>query len=171
MEGDLDEVAAGDKAWVPVVQDFYGPFSDRLAQAREQIKDMHLGDEPAGIDCDQCGAPMVIKFGRFGKFIGCSRFPECKNTKPFLERIGVACPKCGSPLVRRRSKRGRLFYGCESYPDCDFSTMSLPLNQSCSQCGSLMVQKGRSTAQCTACGNREPLQPPEEQPQPEAKAG
>ncbi len=171
MESDLDEVAAGNKAWVPVVRDFYEPFSRRLSLARKEIKDVRLEDEPAGIDCDRCGAPMVVKFGRFGKFVGCSRFPDCKNTKPFLERIGVACPKCGSELVRRRSKRGRLFYGCEAYPACDFSTMSLPLNQRCSRCGSLMVQRGRSMAQCIACEHRDPLQAAEIEEQPLAEAG
>jgi len=171
MESDLDEVAAGNKAWVPVVREFYGPFSERLALARDEIKDVRMEDEPAGFDCDQCGAPMVVKFGRFGKFVGCSRFPDCKNTKPFLERIGVACPKCGAELVRRRSKRGRLFYGCETYPDCDFSSVSRPLNQRCSRCGSLMVQRGRNSAQCIACEHREPIQAEEDDGQSLLEAG
>ncbi|NPV09242.1 MAG: type I DNA topoisomerase [Anaerolineae bacterium] len=170
MEDDLDEIAAGRKKWVPVVDEFYRPFSQRLEHARREIKAVRMRDELAGVDCDVCGAPMLIKYGRFGKFIGCSNYPECRNTRPFLEKIGVTCPECGSELVQRRSRRGRVFYGCEAYPECRFATHSRPLKQRCLSCGGLMVQKGRSAAQCLACGKQAPLErSEEEQEQPVAE--
>ncbi len=162
METDLDEIAAGHKEWVPVVDEFYRPFHERLEHARAEMESVKVEDEPAGEDCEKCGAPMVIKFGRFGKFIGCSNYPECKNTKPFLEKVGVDCPKCGADLVRRRSRKGRPFYGCSAYPECDFATNSTPLPQKCSSCGGFMVQKGKK-AECTACEHREPIANAEEE--------
>lgn len=171
MEDDLDEVAAGQKEWVPVVDEFYRPFSQWLEHARKELKPIRLQDEQAGVECEVCGAPMVIKYGRFGKFIGCSNYPECRNTKPFLEKVGVACPECGSQLVQRRSRRGKVFYGCEAYPKCSFATHTRPLKQRCPSCGSLMVQKGRSTARCIACEAQAPLEREEEQDQPVAELG
>ncbi|MGQ9554519.1 MAG: type I DNA topoisomerase [Anaerolineae bacterium] len=152
MEDNLDDIAGGRKEWVPVVRAFYEPFSKVLAEARQGMEAVRPKDEPAGFDCDRCGAPMIIKYGRFGKFIGCSKYPECKNTKPFLNKIGVKCPDCGGELVQRRSRKGRSFYGCERYPDCRFASYARPLAQSCPKCGKYMVQQGRNRARCSACG-------------------
>jgi len=152
MEDHLDDIAGGKKEWVPVVAAFYGPFADRLSDARKNMATVRPKDEPAGIDCELCGAPMVIKVGRFGKFIGCSRYPECRGTKPFLLRIGVKCPQCGGDLVAKRSRKGRTFYGCDRYPACKFASFAQPLPQACPRCAGLMVRQGRSRARCTACG-------------------
>jgi len=157
MEDDLDAIAAGQKQWVPIVEAFYGPFQEHLERAQKEMKDTRVADQPAGFDCEVCGAPMVIKYGRYGKFIGCSNYPECKNTKPFLEKIGVKCPKCGGEIVRRKSRRGRVFYGCERYPDCDFRSFDEPLPTPCPACGGMLVRKGRSRAQCTECNTTFPL--------------
>ena len=169
MEDDLDQIAAGKKEWVPVVAAFYGPFSQLLARARQEAEQVGVKDEPAGFDCDKCGAPMVIKYGRFGRFIGCSRYPECKNTKPILNKVGVKCPECGADLVQRRSRKGRTFYGCERYPDCKFATYGVPVPQRCANCGGLMVKQGRDKARCITCGAVASLVEPEPTPGP-AKA-
>lgn len=164
MEDDLDGIAAGDKPWVPTVAAFYAPFSQLLERAHSEAESVHVKDEPAGVDCDKCGAPMVFKYGRFGKFIGCSRYPECKNTRPFLAKTGVRCPECGGELVQRRSKKGRTFYGCDRYPQCTFATYAVPVPQRCSKCGSLMVKQGRNQARCTACSAVEALRDGEAAP-------
>jgi len=151
MENELDRIAAGEAEWVQVLRDFYGPFSQRLAQAQRTMEHYKMEDEPTGEMCELCGHPMVVKYGRYGKFIACSNYPECRNTKPFLVKIGVACPKCGSDLVERRSRRGRVFYGCSAYPKCDFSTWRRPLPTPCPRCGGMLVVAGKKTARCLQC--------------------
>ena len=159
LEEELDEIAAGERPWVPVLQEFYGPFAasvERAEGAVDRVK-VKVADEATDIICDQCGKPMVIKLGRFGKFIACTGFPECKNTKNIAQGTGVACPKCKAHeiVVKRSRKGGRTFYGCNGYPACDFTLWDRPLPTPCPNCGGLMVEAGKrgSGARCTACGN------------------
>jgi len=161
MEEGLDKIAAGEQDWVELLRDFYGPFSQMLAEAEKNMPDRRVPDQPAGEVCEICGAPMVIKTGRYGKFIACSNYPKCKNTKPYLEKIGVKCPECGADLVVRRTRKGKIFYGCSRYPECTFSVWDRPLPQPCPKCGGLLVAKGKKKAQCIKCGawfNREDVE-------------
>ncbi len=151
MEEGLDKVASGEQDWVSLVRDFYEPFSQMLSAAEKNMKDMRPPDQPAGETCELCGSPMVIKTGRYGKFIACSNYPTCKNTKPYYERVGVACPECGADLVVKRTRKKRIFYGCIRYPECTFSTWDRPLPTPCPKCGGLVVVKGKKKAQCIKC--------------------
>ncbi|MEA2584361.1 MAG: topoisomerase [Thermomicrobiales bacterium] len=155
LENELDEIAAGDRAWVPTMREFYGPFTETLKLAEQSVQRVRLKDEPSGEDCEKCGKPMVIKLGRYGKFLACSGFPECRNSRPLLEKIGVTCPTCKEgEIVERRSKKGRTFYGCERYPTCDFVAWNKPVNVTCPRCGSYMVEAGRrGQIRCPACGH------------------
>lgn len=155
MESELDDIASGDRAWVPTLRSFYDPFKSTLTQAEETIQRVRLKDEPAGEDCEQCGRPMVIKMGKYGKFMACSGFPECRNSKPLLTKIGMTCPTCHEgDVVERRSKKGRTFYGCSRYPDCDFVTWNKPVETKCPRCGSHMEEVGRQgQLKCPACGH------------------
>ncbi len=164
MEAELDRIAAGEVEWVQVLRDFYGPFSQRLAQAERTMEHHSVENEPTGELCEQCGHPMVIKYGRYGKFIACSNYPQCRNTKPYLVKIGVACPKCGSDLVERRTRRGRVFYGCSAYPSCDFSTWQRPIPTPCPQCGGLLVMANKRTARCLQCEEQFDLKQLEQAP-------
>jgi DNA topoisomerase-1 len=155
MENELDDIASGDRAWVPTLRSFYDPFKTTLTQAEQTIQRVKLKDEPAGEDCEQCGRPMVIKMGKFGKFMACSGFPDCRNSKPLLTKIGMTCPTCHEgDVVERRSKKGRTFYGCSRYPDCDFVTWNKPVETKCPRCGSHMEEVGRQgQLKCPACGH------------------
>jgi len=161
MEKELDEIEEGEKDWRLLLHTFYGPFSERLDKAEAEMKKVELAPEYAGVTCDVCGRPMVYKMGRYGKFLACSGFPECKNTKPIVHALGIPCPKCGSgELVERRTKKGRIFYGCSRYPDCDFTSWDKPLQETCPKCGGWMVQKGKGVKaikQCMVCGYKAPL--------------
>lgn len=141
MEEKLDEIEEGDLDWVKVLDDFYWPFSSTLEKAEEEIGHIQVADEVTEEICDQCGRNMVIKLGRFGKFLACPGFPECRNTKPLLEPIGVQCPRCQGEIVTRRSKKGRKFFGCSRFPECDFVTWDRPSKVKCPVCGDLMVEK------------------------------
>jgi len=155
MEEELDEIASGDRAWVPTLHEFYGPFVETLARAEQTMERVRLKDEPAGEDCERCGRPMVIKLGKFGKFQACSGFPDCRNARPLLTRIGVRCPTCGEgEIVERRSKKGRTFFGCERYPACDFVSWNKPVDRVCLHCGNAyLVESGRrGQDKCPACG-------------------
>jgi DNA topoisomerase-1 len=150
MEEELDKVANENKDWVMVVQDFYTPFEQSLqnaSQLMEKVKLEELTDEI----CPQCGKPIVIKTGRYGKFLACSGYPECRYTKPFQVKIGVKCPLCGGELVEKRSKKKRIFYGCSNYPDCKFAINVRPLPQPCPQCGGLLTTYRRNLVKCTKC--------------------
>jgi DNA topoisomerase I len=144
LEDELDEIATGDRAWVPTLQEFYGPFTTTLKSAEQTMERVRVKDEPTDEVCEKCGRPMVIKLGRFGKFLACSGFPDCRNSRPLLTKIGVECPQCHQgEVVERRSKKGRTFFGCERYPECDFASWNKPVDQKCPVCGAFMVQVGR----------------------------
>ncbi len=154
MEEELDDIAAGERHYVPVLQDFYVPFSARLEAAERAIPKVELQSEPAGEDCELCGRPMIIKTGRYGKFIACSGYPECKNSKPYLVKLGIACPKCGEgELVERRARSGRIFWSCSRFPNCDFSVFQRPTEVPCPKCSGLTVRNGARKLKCTQCGH------------------
>ena len=141
MEEKLDGVESGKDEWKTVIREFYGPFKIALDKAEKEIEIIDIPDEISDVKCDKCGALMVYKTGRYGRFLACPNFPACRNTKAIVEKIDVPCPKCGSALVKRKGKRGKTFYGCERYPDCDFVSWDKPKNIRCEMCGGMMVQK------------------------------
>ncbi|GAA3613518.1 type I DNA topoisomerase [Secundilactobacillus similis DSM 23365 = JCM 2765] len=142
LEKELDGIEEGQQDWVKVIDDFYQPFSKEVTHAQDTIEKIQIRDEPAGFDCDICGAPMVIKMGRYGKFYACSRFPDCRNTKPIVKEIGVVCPKCKQgQVIERKSKKNRIFYGCSRYPDCDFVSWDKPVGRDCPKDGHYLVEK------------------------------
>ena len=141
MEDSLDDIEMNKREWKKVVGDFYGPFSEELKKADSVIEKVKLEDQPTGEICELCGKPLVIKTGRFGDFIACSGYPECKNTKPIIKSIGVKCPNCGKDIVARKSKKGRLFYGCSGYPNCNMVFWNKPVDKLCPKCGNLLTEK------------------------------
>ncbi|WP_170237711.1 type I DNA topoisomerase [Streptococcus hyovaginalis] len=142
MEDRLDEVELGKEEWQKVIDQFYKPFSKELTKAEDEMEKIQIKDEPAGFDCDVCGSPMVIKLGRFGKFYACSNFPECRNTKAITKEIGVTCPLCQKgQVIERKTKRNRIFYGCDRYPDCEFTSWDIPVGRSCPKSGDFLVEK------------------------------
>ncbi len=143
MEGDLDKVAVGKEDWVGLLRRFYGPFAAELQAAEKRLPRLEFKDEPTDEICPNCGRPMVIKTGRFGRFISCSGYPECKTTRPILRETGVHCPKDGGMIVERRSRKGRIFYGCVNYPKCDFVSWDRIVPQPCPVCGAYVVAKSR----------------------------
>jgi DNA topoisomerase-1 len=156
LEGELDEIAAGERKWVPTLHQFYEPFTRTLKSAEQTMERVKIRDEPTDEVCEQCGRPMVIKLGRFGKFLACSGFPDCRNARPLLTRIGVECPTCHQgEIVERRSKKGRKFYGCERYPECDFVSWNKPVAQPCPNCGEYMVEAARGVVKCSKCTYQE----------------
>ncbi len=155
MEAELDEIASGERQWVPTLEEFYAPFTATLKNAEQTMEKVQIRDEPTDEVCEKCGSPMVIKLGRFGKFLACSAFPDCRNSKPLLTRIGVECPTCHQgEVVERRSKKGRMFYGCERYPECDFVSWNKPITTPCPQCSGVLGEIGRGGARvkCNNCG-------------------
>ena len=155
MESLLDKVADGTVAWKTVVSNFYPDLDEAVKTAEVELESVKIADEESDEICELCGRRMVIKYGPHGKFLACPGFPDCKNTKPYLEKIGVPCPKCGKDLVRRKTKKGRLYYGCEASPECDFMSWQKPSTQKCPSCGSYMVEKGNKLL-CSdeTCGYR-----------------
>jgi len=154
MEDGLDEIAQENKDWVHLVQDFYMPFDESLQKASQLIERVKLADEVTAEVCPKCGKPMVVKMGRYGKFLACSGYPACKSTKPFQVRIGVKCPECGGELVEKISKKKRTFYGCSNYPKCTFATNLKPLLQPCPRCGGLLTVYRGKQAKCIKCEYR-----------------
>ncbi|MGI6721779.1 MAG: type I DNA topoisomerase [Anaerovoracaceae bacterium] len=154
MEDKLDDVEVKGTPWKGVIRDFYKNFSKELEVADSKIEKVEFEDEKTDEVCELCGKPMVIKHGRFGKFLACSGYPECKNTKPIVKSTGVPCPVCGKDILERRSKRGRIFYGCSGYPDCTQVFWNKPINKKCPKCGSLLVEKKTKTNNY-ACSNKE----------------
>ncbi|WP_286884442.1 type I DNA topoisomerase [Aneurinibacillus sp. UBA3580] len=142
MEDDLDHIEEGKAEWVKVLDDFYQRFSKRLEVAEKHMQEVEIKDEVSDVICEKCGSQMVYKIGRYGKFLACSAFPECRNTMPIVKEIGVKCPKCETgEIVERKSKKNRLFYGCNNYPDCDFISWDKPLPRTCPKCGKMLVEK------------------------------
>lgn len=141
MENRLDDVEVGSQKWKDLISEFYGPFKKELDIADSAIEKIVVEDVPTGELCELCGKPMVIKAGRFGDFIACSGYPECKNTKPIIKTIGVKCPNCGKDIVARKSKRGRLFYGCSGYPDCKTVFWNKPTDKRCPECNGILLEK------------------------------
>lgn len=142
MELLLDKVADGSVRWKTIVENFYPDLDKAVKTAEKTLESVKIADEVSDVICDQCGRNMVIKYGPHGKFLACPGFPECKNTKPYLEKIGVACPKCGRDVVIKKTKKGRRYYGCEANPECDFMSWQKPSAEKCPKCGSYMVEKG-----------------------------
>lgn len=154
MEEDLDKIASGAEKWTEVIGEFYGPFSKQVSRAEQLIPEMNNGPEPVGRQCPESGHELVIRWGRYGKFISCSNFPECRYTEPWLEKIDVKCPQDGGELVERKTRRGRVFYGCENYPGCDFTSWKKPLATACPECGGMLVIADKQNAQCLNCERR-----------------
>ena len=150
LESQLDQIADGKQEWVPFLSEFYSPFAQQLQHARAHMPTQRQ-EEFVGRDCPTCGNPLVIRYGRFGKFIGCSTYPECKYTEPWLDKIGVTCPRCGGDLVEKKTRRGRTFYGCANYPECEFTSWKRPIATPCPDCGGLLVEYNRNKLQCLAC--------------------
>lgn len=159
MESNLDSIEEGEQKWVQIIDDFYQDFEKRLKTAEEEMKEVEIKDEPAGEDCEKCEHEMVYKMGRYGKFMACSNFPNCRNTKAIIKEIGVKCPKCSEGnVVERKSKKKRIFFGCDRYPECDFISWDKPISRPCPKCESLLVEKKSKKGihvQCTECDYKE----------------
>jgi DNA topoisomerase I len=162
MEKDLDSIEDGEKQWIQVIDDFYQGFEKRLSIAEKEMEKIEIKDEPAGEQCEMCGHEMVYKLGRFGKFLACSNFPECRNTKAIVKEIGVKCPNCKvGNIVERKSKKNRIFYGCDRYPECDFLSWDKPIVRPCPKCNGVLVEKkGKkgTQVQCMNCDYKEEMQ-------------
>ncbi|MDM5301729.1 type I DNA topoisomerase [Bacillus subtilis] len=159
MEKDLDHVEEGDTEWVKIIDNFYADFEKRVKKAEAEMKEVEIEPEYAGEDCELCSSPMVYKMGRYGKFLACSNFPDCRNTKPIVKQIGVKCPSCGEGnIVERKSKKKRVFYGCDRYPDCEFVSWDKPIERKCPKCGKMLVEKKLKKGiqvQCVECDYKE----------------
>ncbi|MDR6124194.1 DNA topoisomerase-1 [Bacillus sp. SLBN-46] len=162
MEQGLDNVEDGKVRWVQIIDEFYQDFETHLVIAEKEMQSVEIKDEPAGEDCENCGSPMVFKMGRYGKFMACSNFPDCRNTKPIVKEIGMTCPGCKEgQVVERKSKKKRLFYGCTRYPECEFISWDKPLPRPCPKCEGLLVEKKLKKGvqvQCTECDYKEEQQ-------------
>ena len=163
MELLLDKVADGTVKWKTIIENFYPDLDQAVATAEKTLESVKIADEVSDVICDVCGRNMVVKYGPHGKFLACPGFPDCKNTKPYLEKIGVACPKCGKDIVIKKTKKGRRYYGCENNPECDFMSWQKPSAERCPKCGSYMVEKGSkllcSNEQCGYTTNIKEKQP------------
>ncbi|PZX07879.1 DNA topoisomerase I [Psychrobacillus insolitus] len=159
MERDLDSIEDGQVEWVKVIDGFYQDFEKRVTYADAEMEKIIIKDEPTGEDCEKCGSPMVYKLGRYGKFMACSNFPDCRNTKAIIKEIGVPCTTCGEgQIVERKSKTKRLFYGCDQYPTCEFVSWDKPINRTCPKCNEMLVEKKLKKGiqiQCVACDYKE----------------
>ncbi|MBE5802947.1 MAG: type I DNA topoisomerase [Clostridiales bacterium] len=154
LEERLDAVEEGDVDWKQILRDFYPSFAETLKLAEQHIEKIEVKDEPSDVPCDKCGAIMVYKMGRFGRFLACPNFPDCRNTKPILNYIAAPCPSCGGRLMEKTSRKNRKFYGCEHYPECDFVSWEMPVVEKCPQCGGYMVEKrGRKGDVWHLCAN------------------
>ncbi|MGM9531843.1 type I DNA topoisomerase [Intestinibacter sp.] len=155
MESQLDEIEEGNAEWKKVVEEFYSPLKEAIRIAMEKIEKVNMDEETDEI-CEICGANMVIKYGRFGKFMACKNYPECKNTRPIVNKIGVKCPKCkDGDVIMRKSKKNKAFYGCSNYPECDFVAWNKPVEEVCEECGSYMYEKYSKSGKKIVCSNKE----------------
>lgn len=158
MESLLDGVEEGSVEWKSIIRNFYPDLEELVKKAEKDLEKVKIEDEVTDVICENCGRHMVIKYGPHGKFLACPGFPECRNTKPYLEKIGVHCPKCGKDIVIRKTRKGRKFYGCEDYPNCDFTSWQRPVEKKCPKCGSYMVIRGKKiTCSDSSCGYSEPI--------------
>ena len=151
MEASLDKIAAGEEDWVRVMTEFYGPFEQKVKFAQAEMPATKSGPEPIGRACPDCGKDLVIRYGRYGKFISCAGFPDCRHTEPWLEKIGVTCPKDHGNIVERKTRKNRVFYGCANYPSCDFTSWKRPLAFPCPSCKGMLVIASKREAQCLDC--------------------
>ena len=156
MEEDLDKIEEGNLNWHKLIAEFYIPFEKTLKEAEEKIGDIEIKDEESDVVCDKCGRMMVYKQGKFGKFLACPGFPECRNTKTIVKTVDVKCPKCGNDVIEKKTKRGKIFYGCSSYPSCDFNSWDMPTNDKCDKCGSMLfIRSGRGKKKyCPECDEK-----------------
>ena len=156
MEAMLDAIGDGNLKWKSVIENFYPDLEEAVKKAEKELESVTIADEVTDVICENCGRNMVIKYGPHGKFLACPGFPDCKNTKPYLEKIGVPCPLCGKEVVIRKTKKGRIYYGCEANPECDFMSWNRPSTKKCQKCGSYMVEKGNKLlCSSTTCGYSE----------------
>jgi DNA topoisomerase-1 len=151
MEEDLDKIASGEMLWTDAMHEFYGPFAEDVKKAQAEMPVVKTGPEPIGRQCPEDGGELVIRYGRYGKFISCANFPTCRYTEPWLEKIGVKCPKDGGEIVERKTRKGRTFFGCINYPNCDFTSWKKPMPYPCPKCGGLLVFANKREAQCINC--------------------
>ena len=154
MESKLDDIESGDVEWRNLMREFYTPFTETLKKAEEEVAKVKIADEVSDVACDKCGRMMVYKMGRYGKFLACPGFPECRNAKPIRNEAGVNCPKCGKSVLVKKSKTGRTYYGCEDNPKCDFMTWDTPVKgKECPKCGSILLKKNVRGPKKTVCAN------------------
>lgn len=162
MEGDLDKIEDGNVNWIQIIDQFYKGFEKHLEIAEKEMQKVEIRDEPAGEDCEECSSPMVFKMGRYGKFMACSNFPDCRNTKAIVKDIGVKCPSCkDGNIIERKSKKNRIFYGCTNYPECEFLSWDKPISRPCPKCNNLLVEKKMKKGiqvQCISCDYKEDQQ-------------
>lgn len=155
MEENLDKIEQGNKNWVDVVREFYGDFEKEVDKATKELEHVKLEDPVSDVACDKCGRMMVIKTGRYGKFLACPGYPECKNTKPIIEEVGADCPECGNPLIYRKTKTGKKYVACSHYPDCKFSSWNIPTKESCPKCGQYIEIAQGKRGKYLKCSNKE----------------
>lgn len=154
MEAKLDEIEEGKIEWKEILRDFYPNFNKMILEAEEKVQHIDIEDEKTDILCEECGANMVIKYGKYGKFLACPNFPECRNTKPFFEKTGIKCPECDGEILIKKTKKGRKFYGCENNPQCEFMSWDKPTGQKCPKCSSYMIEKGTKNIRI-CCSNQD----------------
>ncbi len=157
MEKDLDEIACGNKKWTPVISEFYKPFSEEIEKKNQELEKVKLPVKKTNEVCEKCGKPMVIKLGKYGEFLACSGFPKCRNSKPIIKELEVRCPQCGGKIIERRTKKGKLFYGCKNYPKCNWASWNMPYSKPCPKCQGLMEVKGKLIS-CTKCDFKEVIE-------------
>ncbi len=158
MEEDLDEISLGERSWPEVIRNFYDDFAPQLERAQKEMPVNKTEPEKIGRACPKCGHDLVVRWGRYGKFISCSNFPECRHTEAWLEKIGVTCPECGGDLVERKSRKGRIFYGCANYPNCQFTSWKRPVPVPCPKCGGVLVIANKREMQCLKCEETFPVE-------------
>ncbi|MFM1534579.1 DNA topoisomerase, partial [Helcococcus ovis] len=153
MENSLDKIEESDVEWRKLIKDFYDKFDELLKKAENSSKDFEIKDKPTGEKCPECGEDLLYKKGRNGDFIGCSNFPKCTFTKNIVKELGIVCPKCGGKIIEKISKRGKVFYGCENYPQCDWASWDKPTGEKCAECGDLMVHRKNRKMDAIICNN------------------
>jgi len=154
LESQLDEIEQGSVKWTKVLRDFYNGFAPELEKAEKEVEKVVIADPVSDVPCDKCGRMMVYKTGRFGKFLACPGFPECRNTKAIIEEVGTACPDCGKMLLFRKTKSGKRYVSCSGYPDCKFSSWNIPTGDKCPECGSYL-ERVMTRGGLVVCSNKE----------------